>query len=111
MQKVLRAVRALDVALRVAGRAYAEPEFGAYEPYQLATVGEAVVRPNELSLPSRRVSSKGKHIADSLIPEPAQDRRDLFAAVAHAGEMSHRFDADLVLYPAHQLYGALARAA
>ena len=101
----------LGVGLRVAGAADAEVVRLRDQRGQLGPVRETAGDGLELGLPLGRVAPQGEHVLDAGVAHLAEHVVKLLARVAHAGEMRHRLDAELVLDALHDVDRERARAA
>src|SRR5262249_42450166 len=105
-------VAALLMAFRVAGAAETEAMATlANEAHELGRIAEAVGRAHEAGLTLRWIAAQGQDVFDSAAVQVIEDRRDLVAIVADAGEVGHRFDAVVALDARDDVDGLLPRTA
>src|SRR5262245_53959803 len=100
------------MAFRVAGAAETEAMATlANEAHELGRIAEAVGRAHEAGLTLRWIAAQGQDVFDSAAVQAIEDRRDLVAVVADAGEVGHRFDAVVALDARDDVDGLLPRTA
>ena len=83
----------------------------ANEAHQLGGIPESVGRPWKAALALRRIAAQRQDVFDAALAQAVENRGDLVAAVADAGQVRHRFDAVLPLDASDEVDGLVTRAA
>jgi two-component system sensor histidine kinase KdpD len=109
--QIHRRITAFGMFLRVGSAAHAKrsamPLFD--KSSQFAGIAKSPFRRHERRLALRRIAAEGQNVLDAGRCETVQNRAYLLLGGAHAGQVSHGFDARLPFDPRDDVYGFFAR--